>query len=91
MAKNPNIKKDELIGAMKDIVVNAKLNFSDVNEMTKFIIGALSISQLVYLTETGAVILKSDIPIKFKDLFLIFLTRTIITLPIITLIANIIF
>ena len=63
----------------------------DVNEMTKFIIGALSISQLVYLTETGAVILKSDISIKFKDLFLIFLTRTIITLPIITLIANIIF
>ncbi len=58
--------------------------------LTKFIIGALSISQLIYLTETGAVILKSDIPLNLKDLFLIFIVRTAISLPIITLLANII-
>lgn len=58
--------------------------------LTKFIIGALSISQLLYLTETGAVILKSDIPLNLKDLFLIFIIRTAIALPIITLLANII-
>lgn len=44
MAKNPNIKKDELIGAMKDIVVNAKLNFSDVSEMTKDIKSSVNAS-----------------------------------------------
>ena len=80
-----------LVGFTDMFLPSIMISGGDVNEMTKFIIGALSISQLVYLTETGAVILKSDIPIKFKDLFLIFLTRTIITLPIITLIANIIF
>ncbi|MGL5640613.1 MAG: YjiH family protein [Paraclostridium sp.] len=58
--------------------------------LTKFIIGALSITQLLYLTETGAVILKSDIPLNLKDLFIVFLTRTIIALPIITLLANLI-
>lgn len=58
--------------------------------ITKFIIGALSISQLLYLTETGAVILKSDIPLNLKDLFIIFIIRTAIALPIITLLANII-
>lgn len=58
--------------------------------LTKFIIGALSISQLLYLTETGAVILKSDIPLNLKDLFIIFIIRTGISLPIITLLANII-
>ena len=58
--------------------------------LTKFIIGALSISQLLYLTETGAVILKSDIPLYLKDLFIIFIIRTGISLPIITLLANII-
>lgn len=44
MAKNPNIKKDELIGAMKDSVINAKLklSFSDVNEMTKDIKGSVN-------------------------------------------------
>ena len=80
-----------LVGFTDMFLPSIMISGGDVNEMTKFIIGALSISQLVYLTETGAVILKSDIPIKFKDLFLIFLTRTIITLTIITLIANIIF
>ena len=59
--------------------------------ITKFIIGALSISQLIFMTETGAVILKSDIPLNLKDLFLVFLMRTAITLPIITLIAHILF
>ncbi|WP_250675337.1 YjiH family protein [Paraclostridium ghonii] len=58
--------------------------------VTKFIIGALSITQLLYLTETGAVILKSDIPLNLKDLFLIFLLRTIIALPIITVLAKLI-
>lgn len=56
--------------------------------LTKFIIGALSITQLLYLTETGAVILKSDIPLNLKDLFLVFLVRTMISLPIIVLLAK---
>lgn len=60
-------------------------------EMTRFIIGALSFTQLIYMTETGAIILKSDIPLNIKDLFIIFIERTVITLPIITLIAHMIF
>lgn len=61
------------------------------SEMTRFIIGALSFTQLIYMTETGVIILKSDIPLNIKDLFVIFIERTIITLPIITLIANFVF
>ena len=60
-------------------------------EITRFIIGALSFTQLIYMTETGAIIIKSDIPLKLKDLFVIFLLRTAITLPIITVIAHMIF
>lgn len=59
--------------------------------MTRFIIGALSFTQLIYMTETGVIILKSDIPLNIKDLFIIFIEITIITLPIITLIANFVF
>lgn len=59
--------------------------------MTRFIIGELSFTQLIYMTEIGVIILKSDIPLNIKDLFVIFIERTIITLPIITLIANFIF
>lgn len=80
-----------LVGFTDMFLPSIMVSSDNIAEITKFIIGALSISQLVYLTETGAVILKSDIPIKFKDLFLIFLTRTIIALPIITIAAKLIF
>ena len=64
---------------------------NEISEITKFIIGTLSITQLIYLTETGAVILKSDIPLKFKDLFIVFIVRTAIALPIITVVSKLIF
>ncbi|MBU3145121.1 YjiH family protein [Clostridium sp. CF012] len=60
-------------------------------EITRFIVGALSFTQLIYLTETGAIILRSKIPLNFKDLAIIFLERTLITLPIIVLIAHVIY
>lgn len=60
-------------------------------EMTRFIIGALSFTQLIYMTETGAIILRSKIPVNFMDLFIVFLERTLITLPIIVLIAQAIY
>ena len=60
-------------------------------EITRFIIGAMSFTQLVYLSETGAVILKSKIPMNLLDLFIVFVQRTIITLPIVVLIAHIIY
>ncbi|WP_164217565.1 YjiH family protein [Virgibacillus sp. YIM 98842] len=60
-------------------------------EMTRFIIAALSVTQLIFMSETGGFLLGSKIPVSFKDLVLIFLLRTIITLPIITLIAHMIF
>ncbi|MZQ99293.1 MAG: YjiH family protein [Acidaminobacter sp.] len=60
-------------------------------EMTRFIIGAVSFTQLIYMTETGAVILRSDIPISFRELAIIFLERTLITLPIVVLIANLVY
>lgn len=60
-------------------------------EITRFIIAALSVTQLIYLSEVGGLLLGSKVPVSFKDLVFIFLLRTIITLPIITLIAHMIF
>ncbi|MCE5089972.1 YjiH family protein [Staphylococcus devriesei] len=58
------------------------------SDITRFIIGALSISQLIYLSEVGGVILGSKIPVSIGKLFMIFLIRTVITLPIISLMAH---
>lgn len=61
------------------------------SDMTRFIIATLSVSQLVYLSEAGAVILGTEIPISPLDLFIIFIERTIITLPLIIIIAKFLF
>ena len=80
-----------LVGFTDMFLPSIMVSGSDISQVTQFIIGVLSITQLIYLTETGAVILKSDIPLKLKDLFIIFLIRTVIALPIITIIAKLIF
>ncbi|MBM7840574.1 nucleoside recognition membrane protein YjiH [Alkalihalobacillus xiaoxiensis] len=58
-------------------------------ELTLFIIAALSVSQLIYMSETGGVLIASKIPFTFLDAVLVFVIRTIITLPIIVLMAHI--
>lgn len=68
------------------------LLISDVPaDITRFVVGALSISQLIYLSEVGGVILGSKIPVSLGKLFMIYLIRTIITLPIIVVMAHIFF
>ena len=55
---------------------------------TKFIIGVLSLVQIIYLTEVGTIIIKSEIPLNLWKLFVIFLERTLIAIPVIVLMAN---
>jgi nucleoside recognition membrane protein YjiH len=58
------------------------------SELTRFVVISVSITQLIYMTEVGVLILKTRIPLGFMDLVSIFLLRTLITLPIITAIAH---
>ncbi|MGL5351754.1 MAG: YjiH family protein [Clostridium sp.] len=61
------------------------------SEMTKFIVACTSVTQLIYMSEVGGVLLGSKIPVSIKQLLIIFLERTLITLPVIVLMANILF
>ncbi|MGJ9458246.1 YjiH family protein [Oceanobacillus sp. CF4.6] len=79
-----------LIG-FADMFLPAIIGSTIEAEITRFIIAALSVTQLIYMSEVGGLLLGSKVPVSFKDLFIIFLLRTIITLPIITLIAHLIF
>ncbi len=58
------------------------------SELTRFVIACLSLTQLIYMSEIGALILKSKIPLKLWELAVIFLLRTAITLPIIAFMAH---
>ncbi len=80
-----------VIIGFSDMFLPSVLASSLQSEMTKFIIATLSVTQLVYLSEAGAVILGSEIPISILDMFIIFIERTLISLPIIIIVAKFIF
>lgn len=59
--------------------------------MTRFIVAVISVTQLIYLSEVGGLILGSKLPVKLWELFLIFLERTIISLLIVCPLAHLAF
>lgn len=79
-----------LIGFI-DMFLPAILSGEIKSEMTRFFIGALSISQIIYITEMGTLILVSKIPINLWKLFIIFLQRTMIAIVIIALITHLLY
>lgn len=71
-----------------DMFIPALLAVTLTSVKTKFVIGVLSLVQIIYLTEVGTIIIKSEIPLNFWKLLVIFLERTIIAIPLIVLFAN---
>ncbi len=80
-----------MVVGFADMFLPSVIGASIPSEMTRFIVATVSVTQLVYLSEVGAVILGSRIPVSLKELFIIFIERTLITLPIIAIAAHIIF
>ena len=61
------------------------------SDMSRFIVAIISVTQLIYLSEVGGLILGSKIPVNILELFILFLERTIISLLIVAPIAHFIF
>lgn len=74
-----------------DMFLPAVLLTGVESELTRFVIGCLSLTQLIYMSEIGVLILKSKIPLSFLELVAIFGIRTAITLPIIAGMAHLFF
>lgn len=80
-----------MVVGFADMFLPSVIGASIPSEMTRFVVATVSVTQLVYLSEVGAVILGSRIPVSLKELFIIFIERTLITLPIAAIAAHIIF
>ena len=78
-----------LIG-FTDMFIPALLIGGLTSVKTRFVVGVLSLVQIIYLTEVGAIIIKSEIPLNLWKLFLIFMERTLIAIPLIVLFANLV-
>ncbi|MCZ2257471.1 YjiH family protein [Sporosarcina sp. G11-34] len=61
------------------------------SDLTLFVVATVSVTQLIFMAETGGLLLGSKIPVKFLDLVVIFLLRTLISLPIIAGVAHLLF
>ncbi|MFC7061694.1 YjiH family protein [Halobacillus seohaensis] len=80
-----------MIVGFADMFLPAVVGAGIESELTRFVIGVMSLTQLVYMSEIGILLIKSKIPLNILELFIIFLQRTIITLPIAALMAHVLF
>lgn len=80
-----------MVVGFADMFLPAVLGSGIESELTRFVIACVSVTQLIFMSEVGGLLLGSKLPITFVDLVLIFLLRTLITLPIIAGIAHLIF
>lgn len=59
--------------------------------MSRFIVATVSVTQLIYLSEVGGLVLGSKIPVNLAELFILFLERTLISLVIVAPLAHMVF
>lgn len=82
------LASETLVVGFADMFLPTVIGATIKSDMTRFIIAVISVTQLIYMSEVGGLLLSSKIPIKFKDLFIIFIQRTLISLPLVALIAR---
>lgn len=82
---------ETMVVGFADMFIPAILAASIDSELTRFVIAAMSVTQLIYMSEVGALLLGSKIPVNILELFFIFILRTLITLPVIAGVAHLIF
>jgi nucleoside recognition membrane protein YjiH len=70
-----------LVGFL-DMFLPAAIGQGVESELTRFVIAAVSLTQLIYLSEVGSLLLRSALGIGFGRLVLIFALRTAVALPI---------
>ena len=95
----PPVNHPEAAAASKTMVVGFTDMFTPsilaastiTSNMTRFIVAVVSVTQLIYLSEVGGLILGSKIPVNLPELFVLFLERTVISLVIASAFAHMIF
>ena len=85
------LMSETIMVGFADMFLPSVIGASIESDLTRFVIACLSVSQLIYMSEVGGLILATKIPVSLFQLFLIFLLRTLISLPIIAVIAHQIF
>lgn len=77
-----------MISGFLDMFLPALMAANIDAEITRFVVAVLAVTQLIYMSEVGILLLKCEIPLKFWHLLAVFLLRTAISFPIAVVIAR---
>ncbi|KPZ72014.1 Nucleoside recognition [Shewanella sp. P1-14-1] len=83
-----DVASTTIVVGFADMFLPSILASSIESDLTRFVIAALSVTQLIYMSEVGALLIGSKIPVNFFELFVVFILRTLVTLPVIALCAH---
>jgi len=77
-----------LVAGFLDMFLPALLAANIEAEITRFVIGVISVTQLIYMSEVGILMIKCEIPLRFGHLLAVFILRTLISFPIVMAFAR---
>ncbi|MBU3112081.1 YjiH family protein [Clostridium lacusfryxellense] len=77
------------VAGFADMYLPALFIGTSVSEASRFFIGVLAFTQLVFMSETGMILVKSKIGLNFWDVTKVFLFRTVMSFPLLIVITNI--
>jgi nucleoside recognition membrane protein YjiH len=84
VAEAPLIAPGFLAGYL-DQFMPALLAQSVASEFWRFVLAGLAVTQLVFLSEFGVLVLRSSLPVNLADLTAIFIERTVISAPLLAI------
>ncbi len=79
-----------IVAGFLDMFLPALIGTTIDAEITRFVVGVLSVTQLIYMSEIGILMIKCEIPLRFWHLLMVFTLRTLIGLPIVVAFAKLV-
>lgn len=72
-----------------DMYLPALFISGSVSEASRFFIGVLAFTQLIFMSETGMVLVETKIGVNFLDVIKVFIYRTILSIPLLFVITRV--
>lgn len=79
---------EALVVGFADMLLPTILISENGTEQARFIVATMSVSQLLFMSETGSLLISSKIPVTFRDVLVLYVLRTLICLPIVVLFSG---
>jgi nucleoside recognition membrane protein YjiH len=88
---NPEVVAPATIVGITEMYVPVLL-VTEAAPMAKFFVAVLAVSQLIFFSSVGPMVMDmfSDVPIRFRDLVVLFVMRTVILIPLIAAVTHLV-